>query len=710
MPVKAYQIIYTCAQHSISDTELDFSDKPGYGVYSFSEGLTKEEINEVIKYSNYRLPSLCSPEAAANPDDGSNADKYPVVFRTLKLSGGRYAAIQSVFAGNDINGEPKNFLSHALVFDTEGGEPPALYEYYGSPVFRKCLTELERNAPKVNYLPVIDSPAKNKELEERLKAFTDGHKCELTYLFEKLLNVLASADKNHLMLCSADTDTVIMYMLSLKRLLPKKLSDSFGISTYNVNIPSDKQKRIKLHGTKKDFNNITENAVESHTGCVYIELDGLDMSETEPMKLFDYSDAERLELYSEYNFEFAQQIGSWLKSYKQSMIPEIAVILGEMRDNCGTGLYTKRCREIFAEIDSPLYADVKFEILDSICANIRLFEEYKNDIVIKYMIEGFSSICSGEAINLENAIKTEGCIEAIYSQLDKYMEAVKGGRIDTGNGMLLLRNFALIKQEMKLPTWKEFFNHNDDYISEFVEIAALVIINDTSPLTFTSPVIWTNEELAEVIAYFDSSTEDAALRRGCRKFIMANSEIKWGIYGITLQKVKKSRDETELDIQRIRAMLSQAGYTPFSKTGYQDLKFQVINDMNSSDNPLLLTRLLYAFYAWQATDGQLNEARQAAERVSDLIMELKETERSCYDYVFPKLGLEILDTNGHFHELMVNADTMTPEFWNWFLLSYMKNEENEERRFVYQRVFEASEPYMKDVPVQSKIRRVINNR
>ena len=47
--MKVYQLIYTNVKHSLSDNELGLSSQKGLRVYSCSQGITKENIGEIIK-------------------------------------------------------------------------------------------------------------------------------------------------------------------------------------------------------------------------------------------------------------------------------------------------------------------------------------------------------------------------------------------------------------------------------------------------------------------------------------------------------------------------------------------------------------------------------------------------------------------------------------------------------------------------------------
>ena len=115
--MKVYQMIYTSVKHSISEPELGLTNQPGMRVYACSQGLTRENISELMRFSGYRLPKNDRTEYSKKLGDPAVPVMFPKIFRTLRLADGRFAAIQSVYAGYDVNGEPGNFFAHALVFD-----------------------------------------------------------------------------------------------------------------------------------------------------------------------------------------------------------------------------------------------------------------------------------------------------------------------------------------------------------------------------------------------------------------------------------------------------------------------------------------------------------------------------------------------------------------------------------------------------------------
>ena len=54
------------------------------------------------------------------------------------------------------------------------------------------------------------------------------------------------------------------------------------------------------------------------------------------------------------------------------------------------------------------------------------------------------------------------------------------------------------------------------------------------------------------------------------------------------------------------------------------------------------------------------------------------------------LGLEIAESSGHFHEKIINTETMPPSFWNWFVIGFERSEGNDDKILNYTRIFEAN--------------------
>ena len=151
-------------------------------------------------------------------------------------------------------------------------------------------------------------------------------------------------------------------------------------------------------------------------------------------------------------------------------------------------------------------------------------------------------------------------------------------------------------------------------------------------------------------------------------------------------------------------MLSKVGYIPYQRGTYASVKGEVTDDIRNNNSPLLISRLLYAVYRWQGTYGNQIEAEKNAKTVRELLLEIKKTQTSCYNFIIPKLALEIIESPGHYHEVMVNTETVPPSFWNWFLIGYNRCKRDEDKMLAYTRVYNASKMRMSKIPAKKKMR------
>ncbi len=708
--MKIYQLIYTAVKSSLSDPELDLANQPGYRVYSCSQGLTAEEINEIVRFCGYRLPKNTDVEYSKTPFDPAVPDKFPKTFRTFKTDSGKFVAIQVVYSGYDLNGEEGNFFAHAYVVE-DAPEDFRSEMFYESPMFRKYLTEEEQEARLVRYLPSLTEAQYAEGVLEKIDNFVYNHKIQMSSVLEQAMPVFTGDGKTHICINARNQEESDLYVLGLKRILPNTLAENLGVATNNIFLPSSGQNKIVINGTISGKNNISDDDIETRTNCIYIDTQRIETDGVKPMKLFEMSIEELYQSYETFSIKSGRQLQLWLNSYERLNEEGVGDRLRDLYAQVGENLFVQRAETLYERINRADYKQVKFEILDVMFEHIDLFKGKEEEIAHGLILHGIECIYHGEPRNIENALKTlepEGAAK-IRERLEEFIKTYTPESLDEKSGALLLRVFSLLKSATESRTWKSFFNENEEYISKFLQVCATVMINDTAPVTFTAPAIWLDNDMAEVIAMFDASTEDVHLKKACRKYILENKTAPWSEYGIILQKKRKSREEAEEDIQKIRKLLNTVGYAPYQRTTYKDVKYDIINEMNSKENPLLIARLLNAFYEWQGSDSEVKSEKLAL-KISGLILELRETQNSCYNYVFPKLALEILDTPGLYHELMINPETMDEDFWYWFYIGYKRSLDNELISVNYKKVATENKTYLRKFPFFRNIKNINNKR
>ena len=705
--MKTYQLIYTSVQHSLSDSSLGLSNQSGLRVYSCSQGVTEENIREIRKLSSYRLPKNNEVTFSEIIGDPKIPDMFPKAFRTLRLSDGRFAAIQTVFSGVDFQGEPDNFFAHALIFDDidEGFFPE---QYINNGVFKKYLTAQEAECELVHYLPPLDVMP-DEDTKKHIEEFISSHKKELSYLIEKALSALVSDKTESICIASADADKTADYLISHKWLLPRDISVNSGISTYNVYLPSGKQPQIVFYGTIKGKNNITKQAVETRENCIYTDMDKKDFSQTELSPVFDFTVEDLRKEYTEYKFNSVTQFTDWLETLKNVSAPGMGAKLLRFKASAGDKAFAKRVSELYAHINDENMKPVRFEILKAAFDSISLFPDIEDEVSEEYVGQCVDKLCGGGNYDVydlfSNGGGNIGGAHRLKAHIGEYIEKIKPRLVEMveKNKRILINLFADIKHRTETETWKELFGADREKLGVFVELAS-VMITGYGLGAFTAPSEWTDEDLAETAAYFEASAEDEKIKDSCIKYICEHEDINWEKYGITITERVKTKDEQETDIRKIRRMLAKVGYIPYKRNTYDALKSDVRRDMNQNRSPLMLSKLLDAYYSWK-TDGENQaQAQKDAQKIAKLLLEMRRKEKTCYDFIIPKLALEIVETDSNYHELIVNAETMPESFWNWFIIGYKRNEGNDITALNYIRIYEASKRRFLRIPAGKPLR------
>lgn len=706
--MKVYQLIYTSVQHSLSDPELGLANQSGLRVFSCTQGLTKKNIDEIIRFATYRLPRGSSEEFSHKPCDPSVPEMFEKIFRTFSLSDGRYVAMQISYAGCDFDGQVGNVFAHAFVFD-DVDDDFMPERYFSHPLYRTHLTEKDLEGQIVHYLKPLDDIEPTAGLEEKVIEFIDTHKSELTYILDKAARLLTSDDIKNICIATHSAALTQMYLLALKWMLPRGAAKHTGISTYNVYLPSDKQKQIVFHGTVKGKNNITMQSVEARSNCIYIDVENTKFDHGAKSMLFRFGTKELRDIYARYKFTSMSQLLDWEATWENTSKTGIAAKLIRLKKSAGDNAFKMRVMEIYPAINDLNMQNVRFEIAKIMFDNVELFPEEKSRVSEIYIGQCIEMLCGGESVDITNPFADDETAkeqaQAVCEKLSDYMTSVRENydEMTEKNKLTLLMFLGSVKHASGTETWKSLFSNKED-LKLFVKLSAEVVITGSGMNAFTNVTGWDNSDLAELVAYFDASTRDVFLKKSCVKFIYSNKDEDWEKYGVSMTKHTKTQKQQQEDIQKIRRMLSRVGYIPYQRGKYSSVKGEVTDDIRNNNSPLLVSRVLYAFYRWQGTYGNQMAAEKCANKLRDLLMELRKTQKPCYDFMLPKLALEIIESPGHYHEVIVNTETVPPSFWNWFLIGYKRCKRDEDKLLAYTRVYNASKLKMSRVPAKKKMR------
>ncbi|MDR0537650.1 MAG: hypothetical protein LBH04_06380 [Tannerellaceae bacterium] len=223
--MKILQSIYTSCR-------IGQSGNSGFQFYSYSDGLTDEELLEIGRIGNYIAPS----NLPSNPTQAEIETLFPVSFSYFRLNSGRVGVIQSVALTQDYSGRPGNFLAHAFVL--ESGEFPFLpVMLYKSTSFKTDLSAAEWSMSTVpEKLPGLEiiSLAKNPDISlDSVRSFLEDNDSD--EILPKLVNaVIENSETNRRIILSDNSENALFWIVALSFSFPLKLANLLTFTTYSI--------------------------------------------------------------------------------------------------------------------------------------------------------------------------------------------------------------------------------------------------------------------------------------------------------------------------------------------------------------------------------------------------------------------------------------------------------------------------------------------
>ena len=225
----------------------------GFQFYSYTEGLTEEERDEIGKLGSYNAPYGSNPY----PTEDDVLHVLPIAFKYFRLNSGRVGILQSTACTQEYTGRPGNFFTHALILDQ--GEFPFLpILMHNSTYFKHDLNEEEKNIQSIPSLlsvldidesdfPVFFSEQKDSFIRKFAGLNTNQE------LLSKLLDIILSKEekKKPIIIADKKPEEVIN---ALCRALPFENALSLTFSTYSLYPENQDVLLSASHYEGSDFN------------------------------------------------------------------------------------------------------------------------------------------------------------------------------------------------------------------------------------------------------------------------------------------------------------------------------------------------------------------------------------------------------------------------------------------------------------------------
>lgn len=239
-----YQWVYGYSCWNRQKREGDTRTR-GFGTFSWSEGLTVEEIDELERRcSGYNYPMDSNIPARPTQDE---IDKYlPVAFYSFTLASGKRAIVRTRYVGEGFYDKRWGaIISHGLILG-EGEEWPSYpMEYFDSPAFWKELPQSIRDeaigykdrpdSPQPPFLPTLEMDDLRPQGTYTPEGVAD--RIAKSGRFAKMLSALWNAymttktDAEPLCI-SAPHDDIPWLFAGLTMAFPLEMSKGLSFSTY----------------------------------------------------------------------------------------------------------------------------------------------------------------------------------------------------------------------------------------------------------------------------------------------------------------------------------------------------------------------------------------------------------------------------------------------------------------------------------------------
>ncbi|GHT44649.1 hypothetical protein FACS189454_02660 [Planctomycetales bacterium] len=229
-------------QWKFTACRYNLRDRNGFNTFSMSEGLSRDDEEELIRRAgSYEAPSHL-PYA---PTAEEIRTLFPVRYISFRLRSGKYAVIRTGFVGEDYAGDKRggNFFSHALIFP-DSVMPFAPVLLYNSPLFAAGLSEDELQIKSIPPLLPQVSVTENDLFNftgELPDFFADSSRKECLYSF---IQAVRSEQTGKRVLLRDEPNNVPFWIAAVQLALPLRLACDVSFSTLALEASSARNYHI----------------------------------------------------------------------------------------------------------------------------------------------------------------------------------------------------------------------------------------------------------------------------------------------------------------------------------------------------------------------------------------------------------------------------------------------------------------------------------
>ena len=232
-------------QWKFTSCRYNIENSNGFNTYSMSEGLSREDKDDLIRCAGAYTPPDHLP---FHPTQAEIDALFPVVFASFPLRSGKWAVTRTVYIGKDYAGVRwGNFFSHGII------SPNTNWPFYpirlwNSPLFANGLTEKELREHSPTPLPLLTIDENDLfDFSTEIPRFLGDRSIREQSLFPLLEAVRNCQTSGKAVLLRDDSENLPLWLAAIQYTFPLRMAAGISFTTYMHTL--SKSQRFHITGT-----------------------------------------------------------------------------------------------------------------------------------------------------------------------------------------------------------------------------------------------------------------------------------------------------------------------------------------------------------------------------------------------------------------------------------------------------------------------------
>jgi hypothetical protein len=231
-------------QWKFTSCRYNIENANGFNTYSMSEGLSREDKDDLIRYAGSYTPPDHLP---FHPTQEEIDALFPVVLASFALRSGKWAVTRTVYIGKDYAGVRwGNFFSHGIIAPTTNW-PFHPIRLWNSKLFANGLTDAELQEHSPPPLPPLTIDENDlRDFSSEIPRFL-GHQSIREQSLMPLLAATQNQNTGKTVVLRDESEHIPLWIAAIQYAFPPRMASGISFTTYMHTL--SKSQRFHVTGT-----------------------------------------------------------------------------------------------------------------------------------------------------------------------------------------------------------------------------------------------------------------------------------------------------------------------------------------------------------------------------------------------------------------------------------------------------------------------------